>query len=260
MKLTYRDRIILLVVIVLAILAIGFFALIKPRINDIKDNDAKLSAVKTEWEGIEAEINKIPGLQDKIMEVYDDSIELCADFEPGMEQGFELDQYMQKYVDECNVIIDKMEASNVSEKTLDFYYLETELVKGSMFESADLNGGYQAGYEKENKTDLALSERTEESVPAQQYGIQVRGSKSEIWKFMQRIADIDKAVIIKEVDIVDYYFGMDPNEERELTWSNPDENGVSVPTNALNEDEGYSICTFVVDLYYVYAPDKPDID
>ena len=63
MKLTYRDRIILLVVASIAILAIGFFALIRPRINDIKESDARLTKVKTEWEKLETEIKKIPGLQ-----------------------------------------------------------------------------------------------------------------------------------------------------------------------------------------------------
>ena len=119
MKLTYRDRIILLVVASIAILAIGFFALIKPRMNDIKESDARLTKVKTEWEKLETEIKKIPGLQKKINETYEESQKICKNFVPAMNYSYEVDQYMQQYADECNVIIQELEVSDLQEMELD---------------------------------------------------------------------------------------------------------------------------------------------
>ena len=40
MKLNYRDRVILLAVIAIVVLLGGFFGLIKPKFNDIKENKA----------------------------------------------------------------------------------------------------------------------------------------------------------------------------------------------------------------------------
>ena len=260
MKLTYRDRIILLVVASIAILAIGFFALIRPRINDIKESDANLTQVKKKWEEIETELNKIPGLQKKINETYDDSMKICKNFVPAMDHAFKLDQYMQKYADESNVFILEMEASDLQEMSLDYYYMDYQLLEGTMFENADINGKYKADFDQDYSHDLALAERTVEKVLGQQYGIEVIGSKEEIWTYLKKIADIKEAVVITEVGIEDYYFGMDPNDPRELTWSEPNDKGVKIPLNALTPDEGYSRCTINIELYSVYEMDKPVVE
>lgn len=260
MKLTYRDRIILLVVLSIAILAVGFFALIRPRINDIKESDARLTKVKTEWEETEKELNKIPGLQKKINETYEESKRISKNFVPVKNHAYEVDQYMQKYADECNVIIQEMEASDLQEMALEYYYTEYKLLEGTMFEKADINGNYKAGFDKTYNSDLTLAERNVETVLGQQYGIEVIGSKEEIWNYLKKVADIDEAVVITDVEIEDYYFGMDPNDPRELIWSEPNDKGVKKPLNALTPDEGYSRCTINIELYSVYEMDKPVVE
>ncbi|MBR4021888.1 MAG: hypothetical protein IKI94_04725 [Ruminococcus sp.] len=260
MKLTYRDRIILLIVLSIAILAIGFFALIRPRINDIKESDARLTQVKGKWEDIEKEINKIPGLQKKINETYEESKKISKNFVPVKNYAYEVDQYMQQYADECNVIIQTMEATDLQEMPLEYYYTNYVLLEGTMFEKADINGNYKAGFDKTFNSDLTLAERNVETVLGQQYGIEVIGSKEEIWNYLKKIADISEAVVITDVEIDDYYFGMDPNDPRELTWSEPNDKGVKKPLNALTPDEGYSRCTINIDLYSVYEMDKPVVE
>ena len=260
MKLTYRDRIILLIVLSIAILAIGFFALIRPRINDIKESDARLTQVKGKWEDIEKEINKIPGLQKKINETYEESKKISKNFVPVKNYAYEVDQYMQQYADECNVIIQTMEATDLQEMPLEYYYTNYVLLEGTMFEKADINGNYKAGFDKTFNSDLTLAERNVETVLGQQYGIEVIGSKEEIWNYLKKIADISEAVVITDVEIDDYYFGMDPNDPRELTWSEPNDKGVKKSLNALTPDEGYSRCTINIDLYSVYEMDKPVVE
>jgi len=260
MKLTYRDRIILLIVLSIAILAIGFFALIRPRINDIKESDARLTQVKGKWEDIEKEINKIPGLQKKINETYEESKKISKNFVPVKNYAYEVDQYMQQYADECNVIIQTMEATDLQEMPLEYYYTNYVLLEGTMFEKADINGNYKAGFDKTFNSDLTLAERNVETVLGQQYGIEVIGSKEEIWNYLKKIADISEAVVITDVEIDDYYFGMDPNDPRELTWSEPNDKGVKKPLNALTPDEGYSRCTINIELYSVYEMDKPVVE
>lgn len=260
MKLTYRDRIILLIVLSIAILAIGFFALIRPRINDIKESDARLTQVKGKWEDIEKEINKIPGLQKKINETYEESKKISKNFVPVKNYAYEVDQYMQQYADECNVIIQTMEATDLQEMPLEYYYTNYVLLEGTMFEKADINGNYKAGFDQTYNSDLTLAERNVETVLGQQYGIEVIGSKEEIWNYLKKIADINEAVVITDVEIEDYYFGMDPNDPRELIWSEPNDKGVKKPMNALTPDEGYSRCTINIELYSVYEMDKPVVE
>ncbi len=78
MKLNYRERMILLGVIAVAIILIGIFALIRPKINDIKSDNAKLDEVKAQWSEIESKINEIEPLQKSIKDTYSDSIKICG--------------------------------------------------------------------------------------------------------------------------------------------------------------------------------------
>ena len=48
MKLNYRDKVILAVVLALIVLIGGFFGLIKPKSNEIKENKATLAARQAE--------------------------------------------------------------------------------------------------------------------------------------------------------------------------------------------------------------------
>ena len=47
MKLTYRDKIIAAIILAIAVLALGFFALVRPVINEKKENEIKLADLET---------------------------------------------------------------------------------------------------------------------------------------------------------------------------------------------------------------------
>ena len=80
MKLTYRDRIILLVALTVLILVGGFFALIKPKLSDIKTSKAERTKVNKEWNEKQEIIAKIKPLQNAINDVYDEATDLANDF------------------------------------------------------------------------------------------------------------------------------------------------------------------------------------
>ena len=54
-KLTYRDKIIAAIILAIAILMLGFFALAKPKYNEKKENEAKLVQVQATKAAIEAD-------------------------------------------------------------------------------------------------------------------------------------------------------------------------------------------------------------
>ncbi|MDD7185262.1 MAG: hypothetical protein PUH54_06265, partial [Oscillospiraceae bacterium] len=106
MKLNYRDRVILLIIIALVILLGGFFGLIKPRYNDIKENKSTRDTVQAEWDGLDAKIQQIPVLRENIKTTKADADKISELFYTGKDiadgnlisfmQPYQLDQYMQE--------------------------------------------------------------------------------------------------------------------------------------------------------------------
>lgn len=261
MKLNYRDRIILLIVLAIAILAVGFFAAVRPLRKSIKNNSEECKKVKQQWEDMDAEIQKIPGLQNKINEMYDKSMELCEDFADQNTHSYEIDKQFQEYADKCHLQINDLEVTEPGEAELGYYFEEPVLLRGSMYDAADINGNYIIDYNTKNADVIALGERTAETIIAQQYAIKANGSKQEIWDYMQAIADIDETVMIDSVNISDYYFGLDPHGTKELQWQEDPETKRVIPVNADKAlKEGYSDVTIIATVYSVIPLDKPVVE
>ena len=123
MKLNYRDRVILLIIIALVILLGGFFGLIKPRYNDIKENKSTRDTVQAEWDGLDAKIQQIPVLRENIKTTKADADKISELFYTGKDiadgnlisfmQPYQLDQYMQEIMDTANLKVMSMEAGSI---------------------------------------------------------------------------------------------------------------------------------------------------
>lgn len=239
MKLNYRDRMILIGVLAVAIILVGIFALIRPKVNDIKEDNASLETVKEDWSEIEDKINAIEPLQEAILQSYNDSQKLAGDFVDStlIDSTYELDQFMQPYVDECNLEISVLDLGDLSTINLSYYYFEPVVLTSSMFDAADINGNYQAAISAVQEESNSLSQRTEETVMQARYGISAKGTREDIWKFMDKINELDSAILIETVNISDYTFGED----------NP-------------ASDGRSDVTMIVSLYSVFEMDEPVVE
>lgn len=244
MKLNYRDRMILLGVIAAAIILVGVFALIRPKAQDIKKDNKRLEEVKAEWSEIETKIDRIKPLQDAILKTHQDSKKLSDDFVDVslINSTYKLDQFMQPYVDECNLEALIVDLADTDTAPLDYYYLEPAVLTSSMLDAADINGNYQELMDKVQAESKSLSERTAETVMQTKYGIMARGTRDDIWKFMKTINSLDTAILINSVNIEDYTFG----ENAQLA-----EGEVS---------DGKSNVTFVITLYSVFPMDEPVVE
>lgn len=252
MKLTYRDRIILLVLIAAVILIGGFFGLIKPRYNDIKENKQALTAAEEEWNGLDAKIQQIPGMKDKITEIYNASTKLSDDFQKEYKETEDLDKYMQKIVDECKLKISNLEVGAAGDTTLEYYYYTPVIPTTAIFDLADINGNYAKEVNKKLEESNALSQRTAENLLMQQYGISFKSTQENLWKFMDEI-DKEKSMVIESVNIADTDFGVNP-ETGELI------EGVETQTDSTGKTVGVSQVTLIVDIYSVYELDKPVLE
>lgn len=244
MKLNYRDRMILLGVIAAAIILVGVFALIRPKAQDIKKDNQRLEEVKAEWSEIETKLNAIKPLQDAILKTHQESKDLSDDFVDVslINSTYKLDQFMQPYVDECNLEALIVDLADPTTTPLDYYYLEPAVLTSSMLDAADINGNYQKLMDMVQAESNSLSQRTAETVIQTKYGIMAHGSREDIWKFMEKINSLDTAILIDSVNIADYTFG----ENAQLA-----EGEVS---------DGKSDVTFVISLYSVFPMDEPVVE
>ncbi|MDE6425085.1 MAG: hypothetical protein K2K89_02980 [Ruminococcus sp.] len=298
MKLNYRDKVILGVLLAVVIAIAGFVGLIKPKNEEIKEDEALLVTKQEEQADLEARIAKIQPLKNNIDETYEETNKLIADFIPisEIDTAVEVDQYMQHYAEECGVRIDNLEITANRESAIDYYYLESEgLPSQDMRDMADLNGDYAKQDAKDNAESNALSQRNVENIIQAQYGVQVTGTKEAIWSYLKAIEELEKTIIVNQVRIEDYSFGADALEKEGITSrpsvdetpddetqpettdenaeqpveTTPDENAgtesetpepAQAPAALTIDDANTSSVQLVISLYSVYDMPKPNTE
>ncbi|MDE6796487.1 MAG: hypothetical protein K2J36_00520 [Ruminococcus sp.] len=245
MKLNYRDKVILGILLAVVIAIAGFVGLIKPKNEEIKEDEALLIEKQEEQADLEARIARIEPLKNNIDDTYEETSKLIEDFIPlsEIDTAMEVDQYMQHYAEECGVRIDNLEISANKESTIDYYYLESDgMPSQNMRDLADLNGDYAEQDAKDNAESNSLSQRNVETIIQSQYGVKVTGTREALWNYLKAIEDLKKTVIVNQVRIEDYSFGADklekeggsvqspveeettPDENTDQPETNPDEN------------------------------------
>ncbi|MDE6502660.1 MAG: hypothetical protein K2L10_11290 [Ruminococcus sp.] len=296
MKLNYRDKVILGILLAVVILIAGFVGLIKPKNEEIKEDEATLIAKQEEQADLEARIAKIEPLKTNINKTYEETNKLTADFIPLEEisNATQLDQYMQQYAEECGVRIDNLEVSTAKESNINYYYNEIEDVPAyDMFASADLNGDYAKAQSEIMAESTALSQRNVETIIQSQYGVKVTGTKEAVWNYLKAVEELEKTMIVNQVNIEDYSFGADkageegrqpatqaetetPDTDNENAEQPADDNNAesetpadtgeetpapaSAPAVLTIDDANTSSVQIVISLYSVYDMPKPNTE
>lgn len=244
MKLNYRDSMILLGVLSVAIILIGIFLFIKPKIEEIKTDNETLAAEQANWDAIQVKLDEIEPLQTAIKDAHAQATALASDFvdETKVNQTFKLDQFMQPYVDECQLEVSVVDLAQTATKTLPYYYFTPSVLTSSMFDAADINGNYASNIADAQAESNALKQRTAETVMCTQYGVSATGTRENIWAFMEKINSLDTTILIDSVNISDYTFNKEAVEKHE-----PDAEPVSE-------------VTFVISIYSVFEMDEPVVE
>lgn len=296
MKLNYRDKVILGILLAVVIAIAGFVGLIKPKNEEIKEDEALLATKQEEQADLEARIAKIQPLKTNIDETYEETNKLISDFIPlsEIDTEVEVDKYMQHYAEECGVRIENLEISANKETAIDYYYLESEgLPSQDMRDMADLNGDYAIEDAEKNAESNSLSQRNVETIIQSQYGVKVTGTKEALWNYLKAIEELKKTIIVNQVKIEDYSFGADtleenggstqpvatdnPNETQpdetpdesaeQPVETNPDENAdaetpppAPAPVQLTIDEANTSEIQLVISLYSVYDMPKPNTE
>lgn len=265
MKLNYRDKVILAIVLAVAIILAGFFALIKPKRQAIKDNQVRLEEVQAQETEIRNKIARIKTLQTKIDETFSKADTLTKIFVPKkkIDQTTLLDQFMQDYAEECKVKIRELRLDDTAAAALTYYYKPYTEVATALRESADINGNLLENVEKESEESTLISGRNVETIMSTRYGLSIRGEYQNVMKYIDMIAKEEDAILITA-------FGMEIFEEDEDANKNPapaageegqNNNQSEKEKEKKNlEDNTIVDASVVIQLYSVYNMEKPNTD
>lgn len=268
MKLNYRDKVILGVVLAIAILLGGYFALIKPKNEEIKSNNKTLEALEKTEREYKQKIAQIDPLKEEIGTIVDDTNKITKHFVPidDVKGTVKLDRYMQHFAQENNIRVTDLALGDMSEVNLSYYYIDKGSDVGSgLREFADINGSYQKNIDDVNAEKTQLSEREAGGVISTQYGITAKGTVEDLWNFMTAIEEQDKTIIINSVSWT-LDDKEDSTDEEKEPVTDADGNVVELPSTADTENlfiynkESEIEMKLVLSLYSVYDLPQPDVE
>ncbi|MDD5946286.1 MAG: hypothetical protein PUC41_00610 [Oscillospiraceae bacterium] len=270
MKLGYRDRIILLVVMVIVVFAIGIFAFIKPKWEELDTNKKTLETEQNTWNTQMTNFERINTLRDTINKRYNESLTLCEGFTDEMDST-ELDQFLQeKFINIEQFIKNDMELSGSSTisdmgtATLAYYYYTPSIVTYPLYEAADFDGSLAKAAQQKCKESIILSARSSQIVGNGNATLTFKVTKQDTMDLIDAVrkyaVDNKDSMLLQSVSITDFDFNGDPLER--------DAQGNIIgtpPTPKEGEEElepdeyGYTDVTFDFQVYYIQEPTKPDV-
>lgn len=290
-EMSNRDKLIIIIITIIAVLVAGFFALIRPKYKALVNDTATLVATQAEWDGIEAKLNAIPGLKDNITEIYNDSSKTAKIF---VNEAFAdvnktystekvnaaIDEHIQSAIDESNLKVSSFSISGAASSSISYIYYTPNIVTYSLLEAADVNGNYAEEITEKLRTATTLNERTVAEVMTNSVAMSVTGKKEDLMTFLDKIKDDKNAILVQSVDISDYTFsgGLEEEEvqqqpqvvEQVEPQLDDEGNPIEVETQAATEaprsnndevapGEGTSEMSIVVTFYNAKPIDKPDL-
>ena len=111
-KLSYRDRVIVLVVLVAAIIVVGVVMFISPKLDDISSADESLEYTKTQWYELETKLNQVDTITERVQTKYDECVEIGSLF-VDIKRAYTLERFIQEYIDKNGIYITSSAANEI---------------------------------------------------------------------------------------------------------------------------------------------------
>ncbi len=246
MKLNYRDRIIIGVLLALSVILIVAFLLIKPKKQEIDDNKAQLATLQASQAEVQSQIDEIPGLKTDIKNIHAEGIKFTEDFVEleTFDNTRKFDQLMQKFAEENEVTITSLSVSDVGVTNLGYYYFVPPVVAENFRLQYDINGELKKEIDELRKESNALAGRSAANLMKATYTINVTAEEKEnLWSYMEAMEQQKETMIIDSVTLTNIEIKEDENAQP-----------------AEGEEEMLPEATFVVSLYSVYEMPEPDTE
>lgn len=205
MKLSYRDKVIFIVVIVLIVLAVGFFVFVKAKIQESKDIQANLEIKQEELDEVHAKIDTLEPLKAELKESVKEVNTLQGPFLDEQAE-FEADQYIYNLLKDIpGIEFHSMELTGEQEGDLSAYFYYRNSLAYDLKMNADLSGVSlpQEVYDKYYSTQPEPPETSRIAVDELviTMGVQMDEDGSPDWdaimQIFDTIAEHDKTIYLK---------------------------------------------------------------
>lgn len=268
MKLGYRDRIILLVVMVIVVFAIGIFVFIKPQWEALETNKTALETAETNWNLQMTQFDRINTIRTAIDDRYQEALSISEGFTDEMDST-ELDQFLQttfmnieQHIKNDVKLVSGSTISDLGTASMPYYYYTPDVVTYPLYEYADFDGSLAAATKEKMKESTILSGRSTQTVGNGNATLTFKINKEDTMALIDAVrkyaTDNNDAILLKSVTIGDFDFNGTPLER--------DNDGkiIGVPDAEQTaeglepEDIGYTEVSFDFQVYYMQEPTKPD--
>ena len=260
---SYRDKMVILIISVIIIMIAGFFALIKPAYQKFVNDTATYESTKIEWDGIKQKIDAIPGLKNTITTAYNDAKKDAAvlkntafgnvDNEYDIKKvNYGLDQYLQQAIDDNSLEVQSVAISDATSKVIEYNVYTPNVVTYALLENGDLNGNYAADITKMLEESSVLKQRTSASILASAVDLSLKGKREDLMNFLDTMKDDTNAIYISGLAISDYTFS--GGTSKIVT----DEEGNTTEVADPNAD-GFSELALTIEYCNAKELDKPDL-
>ena len=249
MKLSYREKVGLLIVVVLAVIIIFVAWPIKTIKANIKTHKEQQAAVLVEYEDTQRKIAEIPVIEGNINAVYERSKTLSKDFVAHM-GNIDFDKYFESLLNKEPYkksgkndleIIDKFTVEDASAGEIPFYYYVPDVITYPILEAADTNGNLLETTDKNlyDKTmnAVTMSELEAQTVEVRIIKVPMKFKKDALLALEDELKKNETGVRISGVTIDDYTFNY---------------------VTEIPEDKGYSEGTVTFTFYTMQQIQKPD--
>lgn len=223
-QLSYREKIVLLVVTIFLVVLIFVMWPIKTIRGNITEHEKKYETVKTEFDNNNRLIDEIPVIEGNITKIYDKSKDLNKEFIVHNE-NFQIDQYLQKFVNDAKFIdgdknkfeiTGSFKQENAKAKDLEFYYYSPVVVTYPILENADVNGNLLATTDnalyKKVTNAVCMSNLEKQNIEIHSASADVKFTREGLFAFIDGLKEQDTGVRVVSVTIGDYTFGQLENE------------------------------------------------
>lgn len=253
MKLSRRDKVIFLILVVVAVFIAGGLLLIKPKYEDMKAAQARLEAKEAEKQELVDKIATLDGLKQQLKDNVNSVVEKQSTFidEREYSKSYQLAQYIEEMLLEAapNIEIISIDFPNTQSSTIS---LDDYLVNGNV-----------ADYQMKFDADIAhlLDEEQynahEGTWPARQPGVITGGGQitvsyqlpqediESVYNIIDAVADNDKRVYLNSIS-ADYV--------------NYDDIAGGSTGNSMNADEAHLEGDITLTVHEIYYMDPADID
>lgn len=198
MKVTYREKIALIVVIVILVFVAGGMIFIKPALASITTANQQLTAKEQEKSSIELKINSSEDLKAKIQKAYKESKSL-SDFFIDEIDTYQADQLLSPICDQSGIKIKSMKLDAAAPEEVKAYNYAINEIIYNLKDDADINGTVSSVANTSQQPQAAVDPNSIDTLAVTNVTIEVEGTVDNVFKFADKIKALNKSVYIQSI-------------------------------------------------------------